>query len=233
MRRRPELVVLPDVDAAARRGAAIVAAAARAASAERGAFAFAVSGGSGALPMWDRLADEELPWDRTRIWQVDERIAPEGDADRNLTGLLEHLPEPARALVRPMPVTDADVEAAARSYAAELPDALDLIHLGIGADGHTASLVPSDPVLEVTDRDVAITGEYQGRRRMTLTYPVLGRARFVLWFVHGEDKAAILPTVLDGDPSVPAGRVRAERQLFVIDEAAASRIGRGGTAATA
>jgi len=93
--------------------------------------------------------------------------------------------------------------------------------------------VPSDPVLEVTDRDVAITGEYQGRRRMTLTYPVLGRARFVLWFVHGEDKAAILPAVLDGDPSVPAGRVRAERQLFVVDEAAASRIGREGTAATA
>src|SRR5919206_139686 len=107
------------------------------------------------------------------------------------------------------------IAAAARSAAAALPSAaFDLIHLGIGADGHTASLVPGDPVLEVTDRDVAITGEYQGRRRMTITYPVLERARFVLWFVHGDDKAAILPAVLDGDPSVPAGRVRAERQLF-------------------
>jgi 6-phosphogluconolactonase/glucosamine-6-phosphate isomerase/deaminase len=181
--------------------------------------------------MWDQLVDEDLPWDRTTIWQVDERVAPDGDDDRNLTGLLEHLPEAARAVVRAMPVTSDDLEAAAASYAAALPEAFDLIHLGIGADGHTASLVPGDPVLEVTDRDVAITGEYQGRRRMTITYPVLSRARFVLWFVRGSDKAAVLPSVLAGDPSVPAGRVRAERQLFVVDEAAASVVRRDGASA--
>jgi 6-phosphogluconolactonase len=231
VRARTELVVLADADAAARRGAAVIAAAARSAVAERGTFALAVSGGSGPLSLWDHLADEGLPWDRTSVWQVDERIAPDGDADRNLTGLLERLPDDARSRVRPMPVTDHDLEAAAAGYAAELPDAFDLVHLGIGTDGHTASLIPGDPVLDVTDRDVALTGEYEGRRRMTLTYPALDRARFVLWFVRGPDKAEILPSMLAGDPSIPAGRVRAERQLVVADEAAASRVRDGASAA--
>jgi 6-phosphogluconolactonase len=131
-----------------------------------------------------------------------------------------------------MPVTDDDLEGAAARYAAALPEAFDLVHLGIGADGHTASLVPGDPVLDVIDRDVALTGEYEGRRRMTLTYAALDRARFVLWFVRGPDKAAVLPSMLAGDPSIPAGRVRADRQLVVADEDAASEVRRDGVSAT-
>ena len=222
MTHRPELVVLPDEEAVAARGAAVVGAAARSAVAEREAFALAVSGGRTPARVFERLADEDLPWDVTTVWQVDERSASDGDPDRNLTGLLEHLPEAARSRVRPMPVTEDDLERAAARYAAELPEAFDLVHLGLGADGHVASLVPGDPVLEVTDRDVAITGEYRGHRRMTLTFPSLDRSRFVLWIVTGADKREVLPLLLSGDPSVPAGRVRAERQLVVADEAAAT-----------
>jgi 6-phosphogluconolactonase len=224
VRRAIEIVIVPDADAAARRGAAVLAAAGRAAVGERGTFALAVSGGSGPLAMFDRLADEELAWDRTATWQVDERVAPDGDPDRNLTGLLEHFPPEALGDLRPMPVTDPDLEAAAARYAAGLPDAFDLMHLGIGADGHTASLVPGDPVLEIADREVALSGEYEGRRRMTLTYRVIDRARFVLWLVTGAAKADALSKLMAGDPSIPAGRVRAERQLVVADEAAASRL---------
>ena len=173
--------------------------------------------------MFRELASEDVAWDRVGIWQVDERIAPDGDADRNLTELASILP--AEADLHPMPVTDPDLEAAAERYAASLPERFDLIHLGMGDDGHTASLVPGDPVLEATDRDVALTGEYRGRRRMTLTYPVLDRARTVLWLIAGEDKAAMLPRLLAGDASIPAGRVAAADQLVVADRAAASGLG--------
>jgi 6-phosphogluconolactonase len=224
VRRALEIVVVPDAAAAARRGAAVLAAAGRAAVAERGRFALAVSGGSGPLAMFDRLADEDVAWDRTATWQVDERVAPDGDADRNLTGLLEHFPPEALGDVRPMPVTDPDLEAASARYAADLPEAFDLMHLGIGADGHTASLVPGDPVLDIVDRDVALSGEYEGRRRMTITYRVIDGARFVLWLVTGDAKASALSKLMVGDASIPAGRVRAERQLVVADEAAASQL---------
>jgi 6-phosphogluconolactonase len=224
VRRAVEIVVVPDADAAARRGAAVLAAAGRAAVAERGTFALAVSGGSGPLAMFDLLTDEDVAWDRTTTWQVDERVAPDGDPDRNLTGLVEHFPPEALGGLRPMLVTDPDLEAAAARYAAGLPEAFDLMHLGIGGDGHTASLVPGDAVLEVADRDVALSGEYEGRRRMTLTYRVIRRARFVLWLVTGEAKADALSKMMAGDPSIPAGRVRAERQLVVADETAASQL---------
>ena len=120
-----------------------------------------------------------------------------------------------------MPVTEPEVESAAAAYAGELPERLDLVHLGLGDDGHTASLVPGDRVLGVTDRDVALTGEYMGRRRMTLTYPVLDRAREILWLVTGEDKADVVRLLRDHDGSIPAGRVSAERALLLADEAAA------------
>jgi 6-phosphogluconolactonase len=217
----PELVVLPDADAAARRGAAVLAAAGRAAIAERGGFDLAVSGGSGPLAMFDALDREEVAWDHATLWQVDERVAPDGDPDRNLTGLIDHLPDAALGAIRPMPVTATDLASAATGYGAGLPEAFDLLHLGLGADGHTASLVPGDPVLEVSDRDVALTGVYEGRRRMTLTYPALQRARFVLWLVTGASKAEALSKLMRSDPSIPAARVRAERQLVVADAAAA------------
>ena len=210
-----ETEVLADAEAVARRAAAIVAAEAREAVAARGRFA---------------LAGEDVPWDAVQLVQVDERVAPAGDPDRNWTHLRESLLD--HAPLRPdqahaMPVESPDLAVAAARYAQTLgeiagqPPVLDVVHLGLGPDGHTAFLVPGDPVLGVTDADVALTGVYQGRRRMTLTYPVLNRARRVLWVVTGSDKAAMLARLSAGDPSIPAGRVRQDHALVLTDRAAA------------
>jgi 6-phosphogluconolactonase len=215
-----EVEVLPDAAAVARRGADVVSAAAAAAIAARGRFTFAVSGGHTPWAMFAELPGA-LEWQRVTIFQVDERVAPDGDPDRNLTHLLASLPAYAGADVRAMPVGAEDLDAAAASYSGSLPDGFDLVHLGLGPDGHTASLVPGDPVLDVTDRDVAVTAVYQGRRRMTLTYPVLNRARRILWLVTGDDKLDALRRLRDGDPSIPGGRVSREQALVVADAAAA------------
>ena len=220
-----ELETLADADAVARRGAAVVAELARAAEAARGGFTFAVSGGKTPWAMFGHLAAEDMPWEATTIFQVDERVAPEGDPDRNLTNLRAALgPAPARVVA--MPVNDADLEAAAGRYAAGLPARFDLVHLGLGDDGHTASLVPGDPVLDVSDRDVALTAVYRGRQRMTLTYPGLARANQLLWLVTGPDKAGPLAQLLAGDRSIPAGGVEAAASLVLADSAAASALAR-------
>ena len=215
-----EVEILPDPQTAAERGAEVIAAAAREAVEERGRFTMAVSGGRNPWAMLAALHGR-MPWEKVTIFQVDERVAPEGDPDRNLTRLLRSLPAVGAAAVRPMPVDAHDPEAAAAAYAAALPERFDLVHLGLGPDGHTASLVPADPVLDVTDHDVAVTGEYQGRRRMTLTYPALNRARRILWLVTGADKVDALARLRAGDPSIPAGRVSAHRALVVADAATA------------
>jgi 6-phosphogluconolactonase len=214
-----EVEVLPDPDAVARRGAGFVAEQARAAVAERGRFTFAVSGGHTPWAMFAHLVDEDVPWAQTAIWQVDERVAPAGDPDRNLAHLQASLPAQGKAEVHPMPVEDDDLEAAAARYAQSLPEPFDLIHLGLGPDGHTASLVPGDPVLEVVGRAVALTGIYMGRKRMTLTYPTLNRTRQVLWLVTGADKVDALARLKAGDRTIPAGRISAEHQLIVADAA--------------
>jgi 6-phosphogluconolactonase len=214
-----EVEVLPDARAVAERGTSHVTAHAEAAIAERGGFSFAVSGGRTPWAMLTALADE-LPWEHVTIYQVDERIAPDGHPDRNLTHLLDSLPPGCPIDVRAMPVTARDLAAAARDYSVGLPERLDLVHLGLGADGHTASLVPNDPVLEVADRDVAVTREYQGRRRMTLTYPAIDRARRILWLVTGAEKADALRRLLAGDPTIPAARVRSDEALVLTDEGA-------------
>ena len=214
--------VLPGEDAVARRAADIVAESAREAIEARGRFTFAVSGGRTPWAMFRDLADEHVPWGTVGIWQVDERIAPDGDADRNLTSLLPVIP--SEADLRPMPVTEADLEAAAARYAGSLPDVFDLVHLGMGDDGHTASLVPDDPVLDVTDRDVAVTGEYRGFRRMTMTYRVLDRARRVLWLIDGDDKTLMVPRLMAGDRSIPAGRVATADQLVVVNATAGADV---------
>ena len=213
--------VLADAEAVAARAAAFVAAEARAAVAERGRFTFAVSGGRTPWVMFRHLAREDVPWAETAIFQVDERVAPAGDPDRNLTHLLASLPPGGGAEVHPMPVEEADLDAAAARYALSLPTDLDLVHLGLGPDGHTASLVPGDPVLDVTDRLVAVTGAYQGRQRMTLTYSGLARARRVLWLVTGADKVDALRRLRAGDRSIPAGRVTAPDAVLIADAAAA------------
>jgi 6-phosphogluconolactonase/glucosamine-6-phosphate isomerase/deaminase len=171
--------------------------------------------------MLELLDPGALTADGVAIFQVDERVAPEGDADRNLTQVQAALPGAALTAVRPMPVLDPDLEAAADRYAETLPGRLDLVHLGLGPDGHTASLVPGDPVLEVRDRRVALTDNYQGRRRMTLTYPALEAARRLLWLVTGEDKREALELLLAGDRSIPAGRVGVTDAIVVCDRAAA------------
>jgi len=224
--------VLPDPEALARRAARVIAAEARAAVAARGRFLLAASGGRTPSRMLELLAGEDLPWAAVQLFQVDERVAPPGHPERNLTGLaaslLSRAPLPA-AGVHAMPVEEGDLEAAAARYAAELealggtPAVLDLVQLGLGADGHTASLVPGDPVLDVTGADVAATGRYQGRRRMTLTYPALDRARLVLWVVTGADKAEAVARLREGDRDIPAGRVRSDRALLLADAAAAAR----------
>lgn len=219
-----ELEVAGDEKAASRRAAELIAAAGAAAAAERGRFAFAMSGGRSPWAMLAILGElEEMPWDKTELFQVDERVAAPGDEARNLTHMVLGLPMGHQAALRPMPVTQRDLDGAARDYEAQLPERLDLVHLGLGPDGHTASLVPGDPVLEVTDRRVAMTETaYQDHRRMTLTYPALNEARRIVWLVTGPDKVGALQKLLAGDESIPAGRVRNGNMIVVADEAAAS-----------
>lgn len=217
-----ELEVSPDAAAVAKRAAAFVADLARTAVAERGRFTFAVSGGKTPWAMFGELGDEEMPWADTELFQVDERVAPDGDPDRNLTNLHAAIKN-APARVHPMPVTDADLAEAAAEYATVLPQRFDLVHLGLGPDGHTASLVPGDPVLDVTDALVAVTQPYQGHQRMTLTYPALTRADQLMWLIAGDDKQDALAKLLAGDESIPAGRVLATRSLVLADAAAAGQ----------
>ena len=218
-----ELEVAGDERAAARRAAELIAAAGSEAAAERGILELAMSGGRSPWAMLAILGElEQMPWDRTELFQVDERIAAPGDESRNLTHMVLGLSMDHQATLRPMPATQRDLDAAAREYEASLPDRFDLVHLGLGPDGHTASLVPGDPVLEVTDRRVAMTETtYQDHRRMTLTFPALDDARRIVWLVTGPDKRDPLQKLLDGDESIPAGRVRNDQMIVIADEAAA------------
>ena len=224
-----KLEVHNDAEAAAQAAAIFVATEAREAIAARGRFVMAVSGGQTPWLMLRALAHENVPWEGVHFVQVDERVAPAGDPDRNLTHLLESLREIDSLRsdhIHAMPVEAPDLESAASQYATVLnqiagsPAVLDLVHLGLGPDGHTASLVPGDPVLDVDDRDVALTAVYQGRRRMTLTYPIINRARQVLWLVTGKDKAEIVGRLLNGDTSIPSGRIQKEHALMIADRLA-------------
>jgi 6-phosphogluconolactonase/glucosamine-6-phosphate isomerase/deaminase len=215
-----EVEVLPDPGSVGRRAAELVAEAVRSAIDARRRFAWAISGGETPIPMFGRLAELDLPWDLVDTWQVDERIAPPDAPDRNGSGQAKALPPEAIGGIRWMPVDDGDLDAAAARYAATLPDRFDLVHLGLGHDGHTASLVPGDLVLEVRDLDVAVTAPYEGRRRMTLTYPGLSRADRAIWVVTGEGKREALRKLIEGDPSIPATHVSIPEQVVVTDRAA-------------
>jgi 6-phosphogluconolactonase len=231
-----KVYALDDAGSVAQKAAAVIAEEARIAATARGRFVMAVSGGHTPWLMLRALADEDVPWPAVHVMQVDERVAPQGDPDRNLThlqeSLLAHVPlRPEQ--IHAMPVEALDLEASAARYALTLQEIcgpsrlLDLVQLGLGPDGHTASLVPGDPVLDITDKDVAVTGAYQGRRRMTLTYPALNRCRRVLWVVTGIEKVAMLQRLLDGDASIPAGRVRRDEALVFVDRAAAGQLTAG------
>jgi len=225
--------IFADADSVAQQAAEFIAAEARKAVAARGSFVMAVSGGHTPWLMLRDLAEEHVPWSAVHVIQVDERVAPAGHADRNLTHLRESLLEcaPLRPeRIHAMPVESSDLDAASQQYARTLqeiagaPPVLDLVHLGLGPDGHTASLVPGDNVLNVSDADVASTGLYQGRRRMTLTYPTLNRARLVLWVVTGSEKTGMLARLQAGDTSIPAGRIRGDHAIVLADRAAAGQL---------
>ena len=221
-----KLEVFADDEATALAAAKQIAAEASAAVAARGSFVVAVSGGRTPWIMLLALGNEEVQWERLHVVQVDERIAPAEHPDRNLAHvretLLDHSPiRPEQ--IHAMPVESPDLEAAASQYASTLgkiagsPPTLDLVHLGLGPDGHTASLVSGDPVLDVNDVDVAVTGVYQGRRRMTLTYPILNRARRILWLVTGKEKVSALLRLRNADPSIPAGGICQDRAVIFAD----------------
>ena len=227
-----KIEILPDADSVAREAAKFISAEAQAAVTARGRFVMAVSGGHTPWQMLRALANEKVPWESVHVVQVDERVAPAGDPDRNLThlreSLLEHAPLTSEQ-IHAMPVESPDVDGAATGYAKTLqeiagsPPVLDLAHLGLGPDGHTASLVPGDPVLNVTDADVALTGIYQNRRRMTLTYPMLNRSRSILWLVTGNDKVDALARLREGDTSIPGGRIQQDQAVVLADRAATGK----------
>ena len=227
-----EIQVYTDADAVALEAAKLIAKEAREAVAARGKFVMAVSGGKTPWIMLRDLAQREVPWEDVHVIQVDERVAPEGHSDRNLThlreSLLDHAPlNPDQ--IYAMPVEAGNLEAACMRYVLTLneiagsPPVLDLVHLGLGPDGHTASLVPGDPVLDVTNADVATTGIYQKRRRMTLTYPIINRSRRVLWLATGSEKTIMLARLQAGDASIPAGRVSRDHAVVLADRAATGR----------
>ena len=220
---------LPDPGAVAIRAAERIAQIARNAVTERGGCALAFSGGATPRRAFRALAGEDVPWDRVHLFQVDERDAPPGDPERNYLNLKEALIDRIAipsANVHPMPVEEDDLDEGARRYESILrriagtPPVLDLVQLGLGEDGHTASLFPDDDALRIVAADVAVSGLYKGRRRMTLTFPAIDRARCILWLVTGAGKVAALARLRAGDRSIPAGRVLRCRALLLADEAA-------------
>jgi 6-phosphogluconolactonase len=214
-----ELRVFDDAETLAKASSDYVAELSRSIIDRGDSFSFALSGGRTPWLMIEQLSSDFVQWDRTRIFQVDERVVGADSDLRNLKSLRASLLG-TEAPIEAMDVDNPDLDAACRDYAARLPERFDLIHLGLGPDGHCASLIPGDPVLDVTDRLVALSGPYQGTMRMTLTYPALARANQLLWLVSGEDKRDALAKLLDSDPSIPAGRVDAGASLIMADRAA-------------
>ena len=223
-----EIEIRADSTTVAARAAELVAGRLGQAVNDRGRATLAVSGGSTPAAFLAQLALKTLPWEAIHVFQVDERVAPPGDPERNLTGLqaalLERVPIPPDN-VHPMPVNDQDLEAAAAAYADVIrkvagPEGrLDVVHLGLGDDGHTASWPPGDPVVNATT-DVAIVGPFNGRLRMTLTPPAVNRARWIVWLIAGASKAAVASRLLAGDPALPASRVRRTDATLLADTGA-------------
>lgn len=218
-----------DADVLALQAAAWIGGQARRTLDERGQFSIALSGGRGPHRLYEALAREKIEWQRVQLFQVDERAAPPDSPERNFRAiralLVERVAIPA-GQVHPMPVDTDDLEAAAGEYAATLERALgperilDLVHLGLGEDGHTASLLPGDAASE-PGAPVIVSREHEGFRRLSLNYPVLSAARQRCWFVTGAGKSEVLPRAVDGDLAIPAGRIRREDSLVFADQAAA------------
>ena len=221
--------LFPTADQVAAGAAAYLEHQIREALAHQPSYSLAISGGRTPWEMLKILSKADLPWQRVNLFQVDERVAPDGHADRNLTQLFQAIagtPMVTQLRIFPMPVLAEDLEEGCREYTHVLDEVtegkgLDLIHLGLGSDGHTASLVPGDGVLDTEDRLVACTQNlYQGRIRMTLTYPLLNSAKQLLWIVTGSEKQEMVKRLLQQDPSIPAGSIRQENALLMVDQAA-------------
>ena len=221
--------IFPQAEQVAARAAAYLEQEIRDALTHQKSFSLAISGGRTPWEMLKILSKVDLPWQRINLFQVDERVAPVGHPDRNLTQLFQAIAGTAMVTqlrIFPMPVTAEDLDASAKEYAEVLDEikegkGLDIIHLGLGSDGHTASLVPGDGVLEIQNRLVACTqNPYQGRIRMTLTYPLLNAAKQILWIVTGSEKKEMVQRMLQQDPSIPAGSIRQENALLLVDQAA-------------
>ena len=201
------------------------------AAAARGRCLLALSGGRTPWRMLHELRRLRVHWHALQVFQTDERAVPATDERRNARQIGDRLVAPealASGQFHAMPVERADLASGAAEYArllaqhAGTPPVLDVVQLGLGADGHTASLLPGDPLLEDTAADVGVSVLYQGTRRMTLTLRCLNAARHRLWLVVGEDKAAALGALWRGAASLPAGRV-ARKAAFVYADAAAAR----------
>lgn len=226
-----QLNVLPDATAAAAAAADWLAKRIERCVVERGGCTLALSGGDTPTRMFEALAALPVPWARLHVFQVDERVVASRSTHRNLHGLAEVFGKLPVDRLHAMPVENADLHAAAHDYERALRDAcgdppvLDLVHLGLGADGHTASLLPGDASLAVRDRDVGLTAAYGGFRRMTLTMPMLRRARQVLWLVTGAGKSAALQELLhppaDRSRASPAARLGLRDAVVFADEDAA------------
>lgn len=221
-----QVIRLANAGDAARAAADFVADCARTAIEERLRFTMALSGGSTPWQMLGLLAEEEIDWSCVHVFQVDERQAPDGDKARNFTHIQAQLLDkvPVRGEnIHAMPVNASTLQQGARDYERTLehvagrPVVLDLVHLGVGSDGHTASLLPGDALLGESMADVGVTPVYQGHPRMSLTYPAIDRARHILWLVNGADKSEMLQKVIEGDGAIPAGRVRQARATVITD----------------
>jgi 6-phosphogluconolactonase len=223
------LTISASVDQAAEAAAAFLGERIAEAVAARGRCTIALSGGRTPWSALERLESLHPPWSALEVFQVDERVVDDQDPRRNATRLRSILVGPGRlaeAHFHPMPV-EAPLDAAARRYqdalsaSAGAPPILDVVQLGLGADGHTASLVPGDPLCEVTDAEVGLSGPYDGTVRMSLTFPAINRARAVLWLVTGADKRLALARLLGRDPAIPAARVEGQHATLITDRAAA------------
>lgn len=208
-------------DGAARDAARSIGHQIKAAASRRGVAHIAVSGGRTPARMFGSMAELDLPWSVLHVWQVDERVAPAGDPARNV-GLLDVLPVPD-GHIHPMPVEQDDLRKAIWKFKPKLPGVFDVIHLGLGADGHTASWPPDDPVVD-TPSTMGISREYLGHVRLTLTPRVINAARMRVVLVTGADKASVVRRWIERDPSLPISRVRRSDTLAIVDEAAATEL---------
>ncbi len=224
-----KLQQLDSAEDVAKAGAEFIFASAREALDLRDRFILALSGGSTPWQMLHELVGYELPWNKVHVLQVDERAVSDAGPERNLLHIRKVFAEPVAlppGHLHAMPVDGADLNDGAGLYERELgelagtPPIADVVHLGLGIDGHTASLVPGDPVLEISERDVGVTGPYNGCARMTLTYPFIDRARHILWLITGPEKAAMASRLIRQDSTIPAGRISAQQATIIADSAA-------------